>query len=107
MLSGGSQTIGWEHWDVPLGGLGANAKLRFTTDSYTRAMDRNSPTWKWAIWGRRQVGERVLGGVHAFEQAPDVRAERLEEQRALGEVPRAVAVAAGPEPPLPSKTGSR
>jgi hypothetical protein len=30
-------------------------RVRFTTDSYSRAMDRTTPTWKWALWRRPQL----------------------------------------------------
>lgn len=56
------RTIGWEHWDIPLDGLNGNTKLRFTTDSYSRAQDRNAPSWKWAIWGRPQLVEVATDG---------------------------------------------
>jgi hypothetical protein len=29
--------------------------LRLTTDAYSRAIDRNWPTWKWCYWGQPQV----------------------------------------------------
>lgn len=56
------RTTGWEHWDIPLAGLSGKAKLRFSTDSYTRAQDSSSPSWKWAIWGRPQVVEVARDG---------------------------------------------
>jgi hypothetical protein len=49
---------GWQHWDIPLGahlGSGGTVKFRLITDAYSRAMDRNAPTWKWGYWGRPQV----------------------------------------------------
>ena len=50
---------GWEQWDIPLEaefrGKGGPLRLRFVTDSYTRAQDRNAPTWKWALWGQPQL----------------------------------------------------
>jgi hypothetical protein len=30
-------------------------KLRLVTDSYSRAQDRNQPTWKWAAWRNPQI----------------------------------------------------
>ncbi|MHB8971422.1 MAG: hypothetical protein ACYC4N_13335 [Pirellulaceae bacterium] len=51
------RTTGWEHWDIPLSGLQGNIKLRFTTDSYSRAQNRSAPSWKWAIWGQPQLIE--------------------------------------------------
>ena len=57
------RTTGWEHWDIPLGRRQpSNVKLRFTTDSYSRAQDRNAPSWKWAIWGQPQVVEVTADG---------------------------------------------
>jgi len=56
------RTTGWEHWDIPLTGGSGSAKLRFTTDSYSRAMDRNAPSWKWALWGRPQLVEVTADG---------------------------------------------
>jgi hypothetical protein len=49
---------GWQHWDIPLDAhvaSGGAVKLRLITDAYSRAMDRNAPTWKWGYWGRPQV----------------------------------------------------
>ncbi len=37
-------------------------KLRFTTDSYSRAQDRSAPSWKWALWGEPQVIEVAPDG---------------------------------------------
>jgi hypothetical protein len=56
------RTTDWEHWDIPLTGLSGSAKLRFTTDSYSRAMDRNAPSWKWALWGRPQLVDVTADG---------------------------------------------
>lgn len=44
---------GWENWSIPLPAAGneKQIRLRFVTDSYTRAQDRNAPSWKWALWG--------------------------------------------------------
>ncbi|MBI2298403.1 MAG: hypothetical protein HYU66_05525 [Armatimonadetes bacterium] len=47
----------WEHWDVPVPASTANLELRFLTDSYSRAQDRNWPSWQWALWGRPQLVE--------------------------------------------------
>jgi hypothetical protein len=30
-------------------------RIRFITDSYSRAMNRNEPTWKWALWGQPRL----------------------------------------------------
>ncbi|MDO8589525.1 MAG: glycoside hydrolase family 20 zincin-like fold domain-containing protein [Armatimonadota bacterium] len=59
------RTTGWEHWDIPLDGVAAGSgslKLRFTTDSYSRAQRRGAPSWKWAIWGRPQLVEVTADG---------------------------------------------
>ena len=47
----------WEHWEVPLSEpkAGEPIRLRFVTDSYSRAQDRTAPTWKWALWGRPRL----------------------------------------------------
>jgi len=53
------RTCGWEQWEIPLDDLvrrsAGQLRLRFITDSYTRAQDRNAPTWKWALWGQPQL----------------------------------------------------
>jgi hypothetical protein len=50
-------------------------RIRFITDSYSRAMNRNEPTWKWALWGQPRLlrGDSVAydfakraGDAHAF-----------------------------------------
>ena len=62
------RTTGWEHWDVPLPILRGESpapkhmKLRFTTDSYSRAWDRNAPSWKWAVWGQPRLVEVSADG---------------------------------------------
>jgi hypothetical protein len=30
-------------------------RIRFITDSYSRAMNRKEPTWKWALWGHPRL----------------------------------------------------
>ncbi len=49
---------GWQHWDIPLDAVvektGA-VHLRLITDAYSRAMDRNAPSWKWGFWGRPRL----------------------------------------------------
>lgn len=60
----GRRTTGWEHWEVPLG-ISATAKklkLRFTTDSYSRAQDRAAPSWKWAVWGQPRLVDVTADG---------------------------------------------
>lgn len=56
------RTTGWEHWDIPLRGLQGDIKLRFTTDSYSRAQNRSAPSWNWAIWGQPQLVEMTSDG---------------------------------------------
>lgn len=56
------RTEGWEHWNIPLSGFTGKTKLRFTTDSYSRAMDRGAPSWKWAIWGQPQLIQLTPSG---------------------------------------------
>jgi hypothetical protein len=45
-----SQT--WHPCDIPLATSPStqSLRIRFITDSYSRAMDRNTPTWNWALW---------------------------------------------------------
>jgi hypothetical protein len=59
------RATGWEHWDVPLANVAGGSKpvkLRFTTDSYSRAQDRSAPSWKWALWGEPQLVEIAPDG---------------------------------------------
>ncbi len=57
---------GWEHWDIPLEGIGAGGErgleVRFMTDSYSRAQDRNAPTWTWAVWGQPRLVDVAADG---------------------------------------------
>ncbi|MEP6663548.1 MAG: hypothetical protein ABJC04_07770, partial [Verrucomicrobiota bacterium] len=48
---------GWQHWEIPLHEFAGKKtlRLRFVTDSYTRAMHKDWPTWKWALWGKPQL----------------------------------------------------
>jgi hypothetical protein len=49
---------GWQHWNIPLEGFvdqSGTVALRLTTDAYSRAIDRNAPTWKWGYWGQPRV----------------------------------------------------
>ena len=55
------RTTGWEHWDIPLAPSGG-LKLRFVTDSYSRAQDRSAPSWKWALWGEPQIIDLMPDG---------------------------------------------
>jgi len=49
----------WEQWDIPIESIArensGKLQLRFITDSYTRAQERNAPTWKWALWGQPRI----------------------------------------------------
>jgi hypothetical protein len=47
----------WEQWKIPLPAAESSGtvRLRFVTDSYTRAQDRNAPSWQWALWGQPQI----------------------------------------------------
>ncbi|HVM48829.1 MAG TPA: glycoside hydrolase family 20 zincin-like fold domain-containing protein [Candidatus Acidoferrum sp.] len=78
------RTRGWEQWDIPLdavaGPRAGPLRLRLVTDSYTRAQDRNAPTWKWALWGQPQLIRK--GGMGKREVIYDF-AQRLDEARAL------------------------
>ena len=53
------RATGWEHWDIPIDKLltskPSSLNLRLLTDSYSRAQDRNAPTWEWALWGSPRV----------------------------------------------------
>jgi hypothetical protein len=73
--SGGWRTIfrrallkkdaGWQHWDIPLDGLveeSGTVTLRLITDAYSRAIDRNAPTWKWGYWGQPQIVQLTASG---------------------------------------------
>ncbi len=55
---------GWQHWEIPLADRApATAlRLRFITDSYSRAQDRAAPTWKWALWGEPRLIRISTGG---------------------------------------------
>ena len=49
---------GWQHWDVPLDAVvdgAGDVQLRLITDAYSRAIDRNAPTWEWGYWGQPRV----------------------------------------------------
>jgi hypothetical protein len=72
------RTRGWEHWDIPIEGAG-QLRLRFITDSYTRAQDRNAPTWKWALWGQPQL---VRIGRSGKREAVYDFAQHLDQARA-------------------------
>ncbi|MGC8639150.1 MAG: glycoside hydrolase family 20 zincin-like fold domain-containing protein [Isosphaeraceae bacterium] len=49
---------GWQHWDIPVDDAvnrTGHLRLRLITDAYSRAIDRNAPTWKWGYWGQPRV----------------------------------------------------
>ena len=60
------RTVGWEQWRIPMPLPFADSRqplrLRFITDSYSRAQDRSAPTWKWALWGQPRLVRRSRGG---------------------------------------------
>jgi hypothetical protein len=59
----GKNSRDWEEWKIPLGQRPpGRLRLRFVTDSYSRARDRAWPSWQWALWGQPQLVERVRDG---------------------------------------------
>jgi hypothetical protein len=56
---------GWQHWDIPVGDsvdATGTLRLRLITDAYSRAIDRNEPTWKWGYWAQPRVVEVAADG---------------------------------------------
>jgi hypothetical protein len=56
---------GWQHWDIPLHGVvgkAAEVNLRLITDAYSRAIDRNAPSWKWGYWGQPRLERLAADG---------------------------------------------
>jgi hypothetical protein len=55
---------GWQHWDLPLGPVDqpGSLRVRLITDAYSRAIDRNAPTWKWGYWGQPRVVQVTADG---------------------------------------------
>jgi hypothetical protein len=47
----------FEQCEIPLADLAADKplRIRFITDSYSRAQDRTGPSWKWALWQQPQL----------------------------------------------------
>jgi hypothetical protein len=46
----------WETWWIPLPPIvEEHVRVRFVTDSYSRAQDRNGPSWKWALWAEPRI----------------------------------------------------
>ena len=45
---------GWQSCEVPIAAIpsGSRLRVRFISDSYSRAMNRGEPSWKWARWQR-------------------------------------------------------
>jgi hypothetical protein len=79
------RTASWENWTIPLRTPNPNPnlnslRLRFVTDSYTRAQDRNSPTWKWALWGQPQI---VRIGITGHREVIFDFANNLDKTRAF------------------------
>jgi hypothetical protein len=74
----------WEHWEIPLGPVArandGKIRLRFLTDSYTRAQERSAPTWKWALWGQPQI---VRIGRNGHREIVYDFVENLEKARAF------------------------
>ncbi len=63
---------GWHDCEISLGNWphAKSIRLRFVTDSYSRAMNRNLPTWKWALWRQPQL---VRGKEILFDFAEHIR----------------------------------
>jgi hypothetical protein len=56
---------GWQHWDIPLDAVvdqSGAVTLRLITDAYSRAIDRDAPSWKWGYWGRPQIVQVTASG---------------------------------------------
>jgi len=56
---------GWQHWNILLDDVvstNGRLSLRLVTDAYSRAIDRNAPTWKWGYWGAPQLVEILPDG---------------------------------------------
>lgn len=67
----GKNSRQWEHWDIPIASVAGaeqqTLRLRFLTDSYSRAQDQ--PFWQemftqrqWALWGRPQLVKTSSNG---------------------------------------------
>ena len=63
----------WQHWDIPLGSVAAEGplKLRFVTDSYSRAQDRGHPVEaeSGAVGGSRRPGGAARASAKGPQQA--------------------------------------
>ncbi len=56
---------GWQHWEIPLASMGTDCpsiRLRFITDSYSRANDLSEPSWEWGCWGRPKLMRLTAAG---------------------------------------------
>ncbi len=59
----GKNSRAWESWRIPVGDLApGKLRVRFVTDSYSRARDRTWPSWQWALWGHPQLVARTKEG---------------------------------------------
>jgi hypothetical protein len=59
----GKNSRGWEEWRIPIGEPPpGELRVRFVTDSYSRARDRAWPSWQWALWGQPQLVQRTKEG---------------------------------------------
>jgi hypothetical protein len=57
--------MGWQHWDIPIDekvDQTGSIRLRLITDAYSRAIDRNAPTWKWGYWGQPRLIQLTADG---------------------------------------------
>jgi hypothetical protein len=56
----GKNSKGWETWVIPIDKpQDGRFRVRFITDSYSRARNREWPSWQWALWGQPQLIERT------------------------------------------------
>jgi hypothetical protein len=58
----GKNSRAWEHWEVPLAPGEGPLRLRFLTDSYSRAQQRDALSWEWALWGDPRLIQVVEDG---------------------------------------------
>ncbi|MBM3474651.1 MAG: hypothetical protein FJX75_15410 [Armatimonadetes bacterium] len=76
----GKNSREWEHWEVPLAPNPEPLRLRFVTDSYSRAQPRDALSWEWALWGDPRLVQVAQDGrrtdVYRF-------ADRLADARAF------------------------
>jgi len=60
---------GWQSCEIPLPRESGSLRIRFITDSYSRAQDRTVPSWKWAQWQRPQL---ILGDAVVYDFAEKI-----------------------------------